>query len=114
MPAKHSVQNTWAGAWGMKLISPFTYSTLANTSTAVRAQRFLLRDPEILETAVCLRRFGIDYVLFLLLAYGDLNQRFDIPVAGFNLAMNEIAATLGLEGLSHADEIVARHRANGH
>ena len=27
--------------------------------------------------------------------------------------MNEIAATLGLEGLSHADEIVARHRANG-
>ncbi len=61
---------------------------------------------------MCLRRFGIDYASFRL-ANGDLNQRFDIPVAGFNLAMNEIAATLGLEGLSHADEIVARHRANG-
>ena len=72
----------------------------------------LAADPEILETAVCLRRFGIDYASFRL-ANGDLNQRLDIPVAGFNLAMNEIAATLGLEGLSHADEIVARHRANG-
>lgn len=59
-----------------------------------------------------LRRFGIDYAAFRL-ASGDLNPRFDIPLAGFNFAMNEIAATLGLEQLHHADSIVARHRANG-
>jgi len=68
--------------------------------------------PVDLEMAVRLRRFGIDYSL-LRLANRDLNPNLDIPVAGFNLAMNEIAATLGLEGLRHADEIVARHRANG-
>ena len=68
--------------------------------------------PADVESAQRLRRFGIDYSS-LRLAGGDLNPDFDIPVAGFNLAMNEVAATLGLEGLRHADEIVARHRANG-
>jgi dTDP-4-amino-4,6-dideoxygalactose transaminase len=72
----------------------------------------LVTEPAGLETAVHLRRFGIDYSSFRL-ANGDLNPNFDIPVAGFNLAMNEVAATLGLEGLLHADEIVARHRSNG-
>ncbi|MBI5658778.1 MAG: DegT/DnrJ/EryC1/StrS family aminotransferase [Nitrosomonadales bacterium] len=59
-----------------------------------------------------LRRFGIDGAL-LRLPGGDLNPHFDIPVAGFNFPMNEIAATLGIEGLRHADRIVALHRANG-
>ncbi len=59
-----------------------------------------------------LRRFGIEHSS-LRLANGDLNPDFDIPVAGFNFAMNEIAATLGLEGLRHADEVVAKYRANG-
>ena len=112
MPAKHSVQNTWAGAWGMKLISPFTHSTRPNASTAVRAQRFLLRIPKFSKWP-CACGDSASITLAFRLANGDLNQRFDIPVAGFNLAMNEIAATLGLEGLSHADEIVAHHRANG-
>ena len=72
----------------------------------------LAADRADLETAVRLRRLGVDYPS-LRLANGDLNPAFDIPAAGFNLAMNEIAATLGLEALRHADEIVARHRANG-
>ena len=59
-----------------------------------------------------LRRFGIDYAL-LRLPNGSLNPHFDIPVAGFNFPMNEIAATLGIEGFCHADRIVAQHRANG-
>jgi perosamine synthetase len=72
----------------------------------------LATDPAALESALCLRRLGIDYRSFRL-ANGDLNPDFDVPYAGFNLAMNEIAATLGLEGLRHADEIVARHQENG-
>ncbi len=72
----------------------------------------LAADPGDLENARHLRRFGIDYSTFRLPG-GDLNPRFDIPLAGFNFAMNEIAATLGLEQLPHADAIVARYRANG-
>lgn len=64
------------------------------------------------EAARHLRRFGIDYSL-MRLPNGNLNPCFDIPVAGFNFPMNEIAATLGIEGLHHADQIVAQHRANG-
>lgn len=72
----------------------------------------LAADPADLEATLRLRRFGIDYSR-LRLPNSDLNPDFDIPVAGFNLTMNEIAATLGLENLRHADDIVARHRANG-
>lgn len=72
----------------------------------------LAANPADVETASRLRRFGIDYSL-LRLPNGDLNPQFDIPLAGFNLPMNEVAAALGTKGLRHADDIVARHRANG-
>lgn len=72
----------------------------------------LVADPEMARVARHLRRFGIDPLKFRL-PNGDLNPAFDIPLAGFNFPMNEISATLGLEHLSHADRIVARHRANG-
>lgn len=72
----------------------------------------LAADPQTLQVARHLRRFGIDPAQ-LRLSNGDLNPAFDIPLAGFNFIMNEMAATLGLEQLPHADAIVARHRANG-
>lgn len=72
----------------------------------------LAADQEIVLAARHLRRFGIDPKK-LRLPNGDLNPSFDIPMAGFNFPMNEIAATLGLEQLPHIDTIVARHRANG-
>lgn len=72
----------------------------------------LASDPEMARTARHLRRFGIDPSKFRL-PNGDLNPAFDIPLAGFNFPMNEIAATLGLEQLHHIGGIVARHRANG-
>ncbi len=72
----------------------------------------LATNPGDLDAAVRLRRFGIDYAQ-LRLPNADLNPDFDIPLAGFNLPMNEIAATLGLENLRHADDIVTRCRANG-
>lgn len=59
-----------------------------------------------------LRRYGIDQPSFRL-ADGDLNPASDIPLAGFNFCMNDIAATIGLEQFAYADEIVARQRANG-
>ena len=73
----------------------------------------LAADREAARTARHLRRFGIDPAKFRL-PNGDLDPAFDIPLAGFNFPMNEIAATIGQEQLLHADKIVARHRANGH
>jgi dTDP-4-amino-4,6-dideoxygalactose transaminase len=72
----------------------------------------LAADSANLDAAIRIRRFGIDYSE-MRLANGDLNPRFDIPLAGFNLAMNEIAATVGLENMRHADDIVSRCRENG-
>jgi dTDP-4-amino-4,6-dideoxygalactose transaminase len=71
----------------------------------------LAADREMARTARHLRRFGIDPAKFRL-PNGDLDPAFDIPLAGFNLPMNEIAAAIGLEQLIHLDEIVARHRSN--
>lgn len=72
----------------------------------------LAADPEMAKAVCRLRRFGIDPAKFRL-PNGDLNPAFDIPLAGFNFPMNEIAATLGLEQLHHIGKIVSRHRANG-
>lgn len=72
----------------------------------------LAADPELARAARQLRRFGIDTTKFRL-PNGDLNPAFDIPLAGFNFAMYEIAATLGQAQMEHVDWIVSRHRANG-
>lgn len=72
----------------------------------------LASDPEMARTARHLRRFGIDLAK-LRLSNGDLNPAFDIPLAGFNFPMNEIAATLGVAHMEHIDTIVSQHRANG-
>lgn len=64
------------------------------------------------ENARRLRRYGIDQPSFRLPS-GDLNPDSDIPLAGFNVCMNNLAATLGLAQLPHANEVIARQRANG-
>jgi dTDP-4-amino-4,6-dideoxygalactose transaminase len=71
----------------------------------------LAREAAASHKARQLRRFGIDPAK-LRLGNGDLNPTFDIADAGYNLAMNEIAATLGLAQLPHAEWLVARHQAN--
>ncbi|MDO8653793.1 MAG: aminotransferase class V-fold PLP-dependent enzyme [Undibacterium sp.] len=72
----------------------------------------LAANPDDLDKAHLLRRFGIDTTAFRL-PNNNLNPCFDIPVAGFNFPMNEIAATIAIEGLKHGDRITARHRDNG-
>jgi dTDP-4-amino-4,6-dideoxygalactose transaminase len=70
------------------------------------------RDPSEFERARKLRRFGIAPASFRL-PNGDLNPSSDIPEAGFNFAMNEIAATVGLAQFSFLEDHVAVHRQNG-
>jgi len=59
-----------------------------------------------------LRRYGINSSSFRL-PNGDLNPDSDIPIAGFNFPMNNIAATIGLEQFHDIDAIVQRYRDNG-
>ena len=59
-----------------------------------------------------LRRYGINSASFRL-PNGDLNPASDIPVAGFNFPMNNIAATIGLEQFHDIDTLVQRYRENG-
>lgn len=64
------------------------------------------------DRAQWLRRYGIHRPSFRL-ADGDLNEKSDIPLAGYNFYMNNIAATIGLEQFKHVEEIVQRHQVNG-
>ena len=59
-----------------------------------------------------LRRYGINSATFRL-PNGDLNPESDIPMAGFNFPMNNIAATIGLEHIQDIDAIVQKYRDNG-
>ena len=64
------------------------------------------------ERAQSLKRYGIHRPSFRL-ANGDLNEKSDIPVAGYNFYMNNIAAAIGLEQSHHVASLIARYRANG-
>jgi dTDP-4-amino-4,6-dideoxygalactose transaminase len=72
----------------------------------------LAANPNELAVARRLRRFGIEPSA-LRLPNGDLNPRFDIPLAGFNMQMNEIAATIGVAAFPDVDRVVDHHRNNG-
>lgn len=64
------------------------------------------------ETARRCRRYGLDPGTFRL-PNRDLNPQSDVPIAGYNFAMTNLTAALGLAQLPHAAAIVARHQANG-
>jgi dTDP-4-amino-4,6-dideoxygalactose transaminase len=65
-----------------------------------------------LELAIRSRRYGIHQPTFRL-PNGDLNPDSDIAVPGFNFAMNNIAATLGIAQLEYAASVIGRYRENG-
>jgi dTDP-4-amino-4,6-dideoxygalactose transaminase len=67
---------------------------------------------ENIERARRARRYGIHQPTFRL-ANGDLNPDSDIAEPGYNFAMNNIAATIGLAQVGHAAAVIARYRENG-
>jgi dTDP-4-amino-4,6-dideoxygalactose transaminase len=64
------------------------------------------------ERAVRLKRYGIRKATFRL-PDGDLNPGSDIPEAGYNFPMNNIAAAIGIEQMKTVADTVARHQENG-
>lgn len=71
------------------------------------------RDQEHYEIARAQKRYGIDQPSFRL-PNGDLNPASDIPIAGYNFAMTNLNAALGLAQFEDIEAIAARHVENGH
>lgn len=69
-------------------------------------------DPEVAARARKLKRYGIDQAGFRD-ALGEIDPRSDIPEAGLNSYMTNVAAAIGLAQMQHLERLVARHRANG-
>ncbi len=59
-----------------------------------------------------LRRYGIHQPSFRD-TDGEISPTSDIPVAGWNTAMNHVAATLGMAQMCSLPEVVGRHQENG-
>jgi dTDP-4-amino-4,6-dideoxygalactose transaminase len=72
----------------------------------------LFRSAEDADQARWLKRYGIHRPSFRL-PNGDLNEKSDIPVAGYNFYMTNISATIGVEQFPHVDALLARYRENG-
>lgn len=89
----------------------YSFSAVRHITTGEGAA-IVIADPEEFERVRRLRRYGIDPASFRL-PNGDLNPASDIPIPGYNFAMNNIDATLGVAQMGHAEDIVRRHRDNG-
>ncbi len=59
-----------------------------------------------------LKRYGIHQPSFRD-GQGEIDPRSDIPEAGWNTAMHEISAAVGVLQMQHLPAIIARHQANG-
>lgn len=67
---------------------------------------------EDFEKAYWLKRYGIHQPTFRC-PDGEINPESDIPIAGWNLYMNHLAATIGIAQMKHIQEIVSQHQQNG-
>lgn len=70
-----------------------------------------LRDPDLAQRAMCLRRFGIDMHSFRD-ELGEINPASDIPEIGWSAAMSNLNAALGLAQLPGLTERMAATGAN--
>lgn len=64
------------------------------------------------ETLRWLKRYGIHQPSFRD-SVGEINPTSDIPTAGWNSYMNEVAATVGIAQMGRLPSVIARHQANG-
>lgn len=78
--------------------------------TSVDGGILILPHQELYSRGKLLRWYGIDR---------DSNRKdfrceADIAEWGFKFHMNDVNATVGIENLKHADEIISKHKANAH
>ena len=89
----------------------YSFQAVKHITTGEGAALFFA-SAEDADRAQWLKRYGIHRPSFKL-PNGDLNPSSDIPVAGYNFYLDNIAATIGIEQFKHADALVARYRENG-
>jgi perosamine synthetase len=89
----------------------YSFQAVKHITTGEGAALFFA-STEDADRAQWLKRYGIHRPSFRL-PNGDLNDKSDIPVAGYNFYMNNIAATIGIEQSKHVDALVERYRENG-
>ncbi|SRR5579875_1129694 len=80
--------------------------------TTVEGAALATSQDDSFEKARWLKRYGIHQPSFRT-ENGDLAENSDIPVAGYNFYMNNVAAAVGLEQMKSIDTLVARYRDNG-
>jgi dTDP-4-amino-4,6-dideoxygalactose transaminase len=76
--------------------------------TSIDGGLLLLPHQELYDRAKLLRWYGIDRNS----NRKDFRCEADIQEWGFKFHMNDVCATVGMENLKHADEIVSRHQSN--
>jgi dTDP-4-amino-4,6-dideoxygalactose transaminase len=76
--------------------------------TAIDGGLLLLPHQELYDRAKLLRWYGIDRNS----NRKDFRCEADIQEWGFKFHMNDVCATVGMENLKHADEIVSKHQSN--
>jgi dTDP-4-amino-4,6-dideoxygalactose transaminase len=76
--------------------------------TAIDGGLLLLPHQELYDRAKLLRWYGIDRNS----NRKDFRCEADIQEWGFKFHMNDVCATVGMENLKHAEEIVGRHQSN--
>ncbi len=89
----------------------YSFHAVKHITTGEGAALFFASEEDA-DRAQWLKRYGIHQPSFRL-PNGDLNPKSDIPVAGYNFYMNNIAATIGIEQFKHVETIVERYRENG-
>lgn len=76
--------------------------------TAIDGGLLLLPHQELYDRAKLLRWYGIDRNS----NRKDFRCEADIQEWGFKFHMNDVCATVGMENLKHANEIISRHQSN--
>lgn len=88
-------------------ISAFSLQAIKHV-TSIDGGFLIMPHKELYERAKLLRWYGIDR--------NDNREDFrcekDIKEAGFKFHMNDVCATVGIENLKYADEILSKHRNN--
>lgn len=69
-------------------------------------------NPETAERTRWLKRYGIHQPSFRD-EWGEINPASDVPTAGYNSYMTNVAAAIGLEQMKYLPGIVSQHQANG-
>jgi perosamine synthetase len=89
----------------------YSFQAVKHITTGEGAALFFADAGEA-EKAQWLKRYGIHRPSFKL-PNGDLNPDSDIPVAGYNFYLDNLAATIGIEQFRNIEALVERYRENG-